>query len=342
MLSRVAENLYWMARYLERAENTARLINTTTQVLLDLPRGATIGWDIITKVIGLDSSFSEHYSEANEANIMRFLIQDDRNQSSIVSSIKSARENSRTFREILPKEFWERINGLYLYIREQAPAAAQSRAQRYEVLNQITERGQSLAGLLVGCMSHDLAYQFIELGRNLERADMTTRIVDINSAILLPRDGGVLEPIQERLWMSVLKALSAYQMYRRHVDVHVRGTAALNFLLLDPHFPRSVRYCLAKVDESLSTLPANSDAMRTARRAWRRLTSMRWEGLTPAVLHEYLDQCQTDFGTIHDSVADQYFYRDEPDSLPRESVAAGTVPVAPVAHQYQNANGGLA
>ncbi|BBL74314.1 alpha-E domain-containing protein [Methylomagnum ishizawai] len=316
MLSRVAENLYWMARYLERAENTARLINTTTQVLLDLPKGASFGWDILLKVVGLDKLFDEHYTEANEANIMRFLIQDERNPSSLVSCVRCARENSRTFREILPKEFWERVNGLYLYMREHAPAAAHNRAQRYEVLNQVVDRGQSLAGMLVGCMSHDLAYQFIELGRNLERADMTSRIVDINSAVLLPRDGGALEPIQERLWMSVLKALSAYQMYRRHVDVHVRGTAVLSYLLLDPHFPRTVRHCLAKIDECLSTLPDHAQAMRAARRSWRRLAGLRWEGLTPAVLHEYLDQCQKDFGDIHAAVSAQYFYREQPETLP--------------------------
>lgn len=322
MLSRVAEKLYWMARYLERAENTARLINTTTQVLLDLPRGASFGWDVLLKVAGLDKLFFEHYLEANEANIMRFLIQDERNPSSILSSIRCARENSRTFREILPKEFWERTNGLYLYIREHAPAAAQNRGQRYEVLSHVVDRGQSLAGMLVGCMSHDLAYQFIELGRNLERADMTTRIVDINSAVLLPKDGGALEPLQERLWMSVLKALSAYQMYRRHVDVHVRGTAALSYLLLDPHFPRTVRHCLAKIDECLSMLPDHAAAMKAARRTWRRLAGLNWSGLTPPVLHEYLDQSQKDLGAIHEAVSNQYFYREQPETLPPEQVAA--------------------
>jgi uncharacterized alpha-E superfamily protein len=309
MLSRVAENLYWMARYLERAENTARLINTTTQVLLDLPRRASFGWDILLKVAGLDRSFVELYHQPNEANIMRFLIQDERNPSAIVTSIRGARENARTFREILPKEFWERVNGLYLFMREHARSAAQSRAQRYDVLNQVIERCQSLVGLLAGCMSHDLAYQFIELGRNIERADMTTRIVDINSAVLLPRGDPTMEPLQERLWMSVLKALSAYQMYRRHVDVHVRGHDVLSFLLLDSHFPRTVRHCLGKIDESLSILPNHAEAMKTVRRAWRRLMGLRWEGLTPAVLHEYLDQIQADLGAVHVAVSNQYYYQ---------------------------------
>ncbi|MGX2029490.1 MULTISPECIES: alpha-E domain-containing protein [Methylocaldum] len=308
MLSRVAENLYWMARYLERAENTARLINTTTDVLLDLPKGASFGWDILLKLVGLDELFEEHYREANESNILRFLIQDERNPSAIVSSIRRARENSRTFREILPKEFWERVNGLYLYVQGFASSAAQNRAQRYEVLNHIIERNQSLAGLLISCMSHDLVYEFIRLGRNIERADMTTRIADINAAVLLPRQGGALEPLQERLWMSVLKALSAYQMYRRHVDVHVRGHAVLNYLLLDPHFPRTVRHCLSEIEECLAMLPNHKEVMKVTRRTWRRLTGLRWEGLAPAVLHEYLDQVQTDLGAIHVAVSNQYFY----------------------------------
>lgn len=324
MLSRVAENLYWMARYLERAENTARLINTTTQVLLDLPRGATFGWDIMLKVVGLDQVFDAHYSKAEEASIMRFLVQDERNPSSIVSSIRCARENSRTFREILPKEFWERVNGLYLYIRDEAPRTADSRVQRYELLNGVVERSQSLAGMLMSCMSHDLAFQFIELGRNIERADMTTRIVDINSAVLLPRDGGMVESVRERLWMSVLKALSAYQMYRRHVTVHVQGPAVLAYLLLDPHFPRTVRYCLGAIEGSLADLPDNEQAMKASRRAWRRMAGLRWDGLTPAVLHEYLDQCQMDLDSIHDAVARQYFFRGqtEPRRVPPARVAA--------------------
>jgi len=123
MLSRVAESLYWMARYLERAENTARFINSTTQVLLDLPRGASFGWDVLLKVAGLDALYDEYYGKPNEADIMRFLILDERNPSSIVASIHSARENTRTFREVLPMEIWERINGLYLYIRDNAGRA---------------------------------------------------------------------------------------------------------------------------------------------------------------------------------------------------------------------------
>ena len=308
MLSRVAENLYWMARYLERSENTARLINTTTKLLLDLPRGASFGWDVLLKVAGLDSQFHQSYSEPNEANIMRFLIEDERNPSSILACTRLARENTRTFREVLPNEMWERINSLYLYVRQNASRAVTGRGQRYQVLNTIIEGRQSIVGLLMGSMSQDLAYQFIKLGRNLERADMTTRILDVNSAVLTPGGDMLPEPIQERLWLSVLTTLSAYQMYRRHVGVHVRPGQVVSYMLTNPDFPRTVVHCLRKIEGCLAALPNYLTPMRAVRSASRRVVAMKVEGLTPVVLHEYLDQIQTDLAAIHESICDQYFY----------------------------------
>lgn len=307
MLSRVAENLYWMARYLERAENTARFINSTTQVLLDLPRGASFGWDSLLKVAGLDALYNEHYVSANEADIMRFLILDERNPGSIVASIHSARENTRTFREVLPMEIWERINGLYLYIRDNAARATHGRSQRWEVLNGVIERRQSVIGLLMGSMSQDLAYQFIKLGRNLERADMTTRILDVNSAVRLPEDVSAANMARERLWMSTLNALSAYQMYRQHVGVHIEGAAVVNYLLRDPHFPRTVAHCLGEIESCLSVLVNYKEPLQIARRAWRRLDKMNLADVSPAPLHELLDALQLELGDLHNAIARQYF-----------------------------------
>lgn len=269
MLSRVAESLYWMTRYLERAENTARLINSTTQVLLDLPKGAHFGWDVLIRVAGLDALVHERGVKLDEKSIMAFLIEDEENPSSILSSIHYARENTRTFREVLPMEIWERINGLYLYARDNAKRANRSRSDRYEVLNGVIERRQSIIGLLAGSMSHDIAFQFLKMGRNLERADMTTRIVDVNSAVLLPTDEVLAVPAMERLWMSTLNALSAYQMYRRHVGVHVRSQDVVSFLLKDPHFPRTVHHCLNELEGCLAVLPGHEQAMKAARHAFQ-------------------------------------------------------------------------
>ncbi len=314
MLSRVAEGLYWMTRYLERADNTARLINSTTQVLLDLPTGAKFGWDVLIKTTGLDDLFLKNHKRTDESSVVHFLVQDADNPSSILSCIRYARENTRTFREVLPMEFWERINGLYLYIQSNAPSISKGRSQRYEVLSQVIERRQSIVGLVMESMSHDVAYQFIRLGRNLERADMTTRIVDANSAVLLPSDAAIAALTRERLWMATLTALSAYQMYRHHVGVHVRGRDVVNFLLNDLNFPRTVSYCLREVEDSLSVLVNHTEPMNLVRRTSRRLAEMRMEGLVPEALHECLDQIQADFGETHSALSRQYFnvYQETP------------------------------
>lgn len=308
MLSRVAENLYWLGRYLERAEDTARFINSTTQVLLDLPRDAAFGWDVLLKVAGLDHVFAERYPTADEDSIMPFLIEDERNPSSILSSIHNARENARTVREVLPMELWERVNSLYLYIRDNAARAKQGRGPRNDVLAGVIGRRESILGLITSTMSHDVAYQFIKLGRNIERADMTTRIIDVNSAVRLPRDPTLASLASERMWLSTLNALSASQMYRRHVNVHVRPDEVIDFVMKNPHFPRTVLHCLEEIEGGLSVLPDHREAMKKVRQAWRRVENMKLAGLRPTVLHEYLDQVQGDLGELHDAMAHQYFH----------------------------------
>jgi uncharacterized alpha-E superfamily protein len=321
MLSRVAENLYWMTRYLERAENTARLINATTQVLLDLPRGASFGWDVLLKVVGLDRLFLESYAKHDEASILRFLVSDERNLSSIVSSVRCARENCRTLREVMPRQAWERINALYLFVNNHA-AHAVERARRYNILEEIIERRQAVIGLLTDCMSHDIAYQFIKLGRNIERADMTTRIVDIHAAVLVPRQQVPEDPAIGLLWMGVLKSLNAYQMYRRHVSVHVRTEDVVNYLLKDPHFPRTVRHSLDEVESCLAVLPHNARPLKLLRAAQRRLDGMRAERLAPLARHEYLDAVQADIATLHESIAAEYFHlHDQSGELPAVATA---------------------
>ena len=308
MLSRVAEGLYWLTRYLERAENTARMINATSQMLLDLPRGASFGWDVWLNVAGLDQDFHQTYPSYDEASIMRFLVADKRNPSSIKSCIERARENSRTLREVLPRAAWERINSLYLYVRQHSDAALE-RTTRYNVLEQIIERRQSVVGMLSENMSHGVAYQFIRLGRNIERADMTTRIVDITSAVLLPRQQATEDPAMNLLWMGVLKALNAYQMYRRHVSVHVRGTDVVSYLLKDELFPRTVHYCLQEIRGALDSIPDSAAPRALLESAFIRVSATRVELLSEDERHEHLDAVQADIATVDRAIAAQFFER---------------------------------
>ena len=175
-----------MARYIERAENTARLVNTYHFLLLDLPRGTRVGWDILPVITGGYNQFSERYQRHDERNTVKFLLADSNNPSSLINSIAFARENCRTSREVLPGHAWEQLNELKLYADARIGDALPRRG-RFSILTEIIHRCQQLTGLLAGTMTHDHAYDFIRIGRNLERADMTTRIIDVAAATLLNR-----------------------------------------------------------------------------------------------------------------------------------------------------------
>ncbi len=306
MLARTAENIYWMNRYLERAENMARLINAVSHVLLDLPRGASFGWDVLIKVVGLDEAFHRTYAEANEENILRFLVGDTNNAGSILSCVERARENSRTLREVLPSLAWERINAMFLTARHEFSSALSATA-RYQALAALISRRQALSGLLSECMSHDAAYRFLTLGGYIERMDMTTRIVDINAAVLMPRHQVSDDPALDLLWMGVLTSLNANQMYRRHVSVHMRSSEVIEFLLRDMRFPRTVAYCLSKIESSLAQLPHHEAPLKLLRMAQRRIDQMRFESLPPPLRHEYLEAMQTDLIALDECVASEYF-----------------------------------
>lgn len=302
MLARVAENLYWMARYLERAEDTARLVNATTLMLMDMPRGASFGWEDLLKVVGLSEPFHALYDEASENAVMSFLIQDERNPSSIFACVRHARENTRTFREVLPRESWEWVNELYLYTSTHKSSAL-DRRKRIEVLTEIIRRRQAVVGLLAGTMSRDEAFQFMRLGRNVERADMTSRVLDVSYAVNLPFKGG---QFYDLVWMSVLQALSAHQMYRRHVGVHAKAHKVIHFLLNDPLFPRSVRHCLGELQSALAELPGEGP-QRQVVSLIRELDAADARKLAQTGLHGFCDRLQAGLGLLSDAIGNSYF-----------------------------------
>ena len=322
MLSRAAENLYWLSRYLERAENTARLINATSQVLLDLPQGARFGWDNLVQVAGLGQLFQRAYPESNEANVMDFLIGSQRNPGSIHSCVKYARENCRVMRDVLPRELWERVNAMYLASLRQSQNRM-GRVERRRVLEDLIRDKQAASGMLADCMSHDVAYQFLRMGEHLERADMTTRILDINAAVLLPPGSGDDEDaVTSLLWVGVLNSMSAFQMYRRHGSNRVNGDGVVKFLITDPHFPRSVVFCLEDIETRLANLPHNAEPLRALHVARRRIDRLTAPDLAHGQRHETFDHIQEDRAHIHDAVASEYFHfhRD----VPTESACPST------------------
>ena len=306
MLSRVAEQLYWMARYIERAEDTARIINVNTHLLLDLPKGTAFGWESLIFIVGSEELFYQRYPTANEQSVVKFMLADPENSSSILTALHRARENLRTTRDSVPREAWEKLNNLYLYVKNHVDEAI-ARRSRYAFLEHIIESSQIINGLLAGTMSHDYAYDFVRIGRNIERTDMTTRIVDVCSANLLPKQTGDLTPFENIQWMSVLKSLSAYQMYRRHVHVRVNGTAVLRFLLQDPRFPRSVYHCLGEIQQSLNNLPHNEVPRRHVIRLRRQVHDAKVEALIDEGLQGFIDGLQIALGRLHAGIQASYF-----------------------------------
>lgn len=308
MLSRVAERIYWLARYLERAENTARLVSTYHFLLLDLPKGAQVGWRALPVITGGQAQFAERYARADERNTLRFLLADAANPGSLVNSVAWARENFRTSREELPGEAWERINELHLFVTERV-ASALARGGRFEFLSGVIRRCQQLTGLLHGVMSRGHAYDFIELGRHLERADMTSRVIDIGTQghplSDLPRDEAV--QLDVHVWTSILKALTAYQMYRKDLRIAVNDNDVAAYLLHDGNFPRSVRHCLNEIEASLGNLPLHRDMLRRVRSASHLLDQIKPAELGAAGLHQGLDGLQIGICAIHEGIRETWF-----------------------------------
>ncbi|MEC7815917.1 MAG: alpha-E domain-containing protein [Pseudomonadota bacterium] len=306
MLSRVAERLYWMARYLERAENTSRMIMAFNSLALDMPKHATLSWRSLVAVTGMQSVFDEHYVRDDERNCVKFLIADTYNPSSIYSCLRATRENVRTTRDQVPTEAWEVINELYLYVQEHLDAGIGKRS-RYEFLSEIVERCQMLTGLLAGCMSHDAGYDFIRVGRNLERADMATRQIEVGALQLL-EGFDPTEPYGGLLWTSVLRYQSAFQMYRHNVRRKVNGPEALRFLLQNGPFPRSVLHCLTEAANAIERLPRNELPLRTALQAVRHARDADVDALIRknAVI-PFLEDLQLEIGDLHEDITDNWF-----------------------------------
>jgi uncharacterized alpha-E superfamily protein len=306
MLARVVENVYWLSRYLERAENTARIIGVNTNLLLDLPGGIAPGWLPLVDISGNRAEFDTKGTRGEERDVVNFLIADKDNPGSICSSLSAARENARTLREILPTEAWELLNEFFPAFTKDLSTGINKRT-RFEFLKRIVITLQTIAGILDGTMNRNDAYTFSTLGRNLERADMTSRIVDVRSAQLLPAETPELRPFETVQWMSVLKSLSGYQMYRLKMRTRVKRTDVLQFLLRDDQFPRSCQFCLMQLENSLNSLPRSEGVLDVLAGAARFIERAPLATLDQPGLHELIDKIQLHIHNVHERLAESYF-----------------------------------
>ena len=311
MLSRVAERMYWLGRYIERAENTARLVNVYSNVMLDLSQVTKFLWRELTDIIDSTEDFLKLYEKSEERYVIKFMLADERNPGSLVNSIRMARENARTTREILPSEIWELVTEMHLYATEHMSEGLR-RSGRYEFLDGIIDYCHHFTGLIVSTLSETDAHNFIRIGVNLERADMTTRILDVGSATLLQPSDELSEAFQNALWMNVLRSLSAYQMYRQHVLDRVNAEDVVSFLLKDRKFPRAVARCLAELDECFRTLPHNDNPLRSVAHVNRVIADLDVVRVLEKSLHAFIDTLQMDLAGVHTEVESAWFRVQEP------------------------------
>ena len=306
LLSSVAERVYWFARYVERVENTARLILVNNNLLLDMPRHSTLGWAPIVSITGLSEVFYDHHKEATERNVMRFLVMDSNNPSCILCSLANARENLRTSRAIFPRQVWETLNDLYSYAKEHQNKAL-TRRDRYSFMQHVIDSCHLISGKLSASMSHDQIYEFVRMGRNVERADMTSRVIEVRADNLLPRHDEDLKPFDDIQWKSVLDSLAGYQMYRRYVHVRVRGVEVLRYLLQDVYFPRAISHCFDQVEQCLRNLPMNEAPQYALVKAQRLVRNARVEKIVHHDLNEFINQLQLAVIDLNAEITSTYF-----------------------------------
>src|SRR5208337_955074 len=252
MLSRVADSVYWMSRYVERAENVARFIEVNFQLMLDAPPGEDQQWQPLVNTTGDYQDFARRYKVPSQENVVRFLTSDGQNPNSILSCLRSARENARTVREIISSEMWLHLNKFFLMVNS---AAARSNCVQSpeSLLDEVRMASHLFYGVMDATMTHGEPWHFAKLGQMLERADKTSRILDVKYFILLRSAADVGTPFDDIQWAAVLRSASAFEMYRkRYGRISPRGV--VDFLILDPEFPRAIRFCLLAARDSLHAI----------------------------------------------------------------------------------------
>ncbi len=307
MLSKVAERVYWTARYLERVESTARIVSIYDKLLFDLPRSVKLSWYNLIVINSLENDFNERYSVKDERNVVKFLLVDESNHSSVVSSLKFMRENIRTTRDVVLEETWELANELSLYVQDNLKTGI-NRSQRHELLDNIIKGCQQILGLLYGNMPHDAAWDFLRLGRNLERADMTSRNLDAGIAEILDLEDDENSINSRQIILgNVLRSLNADMSYRRNIRAAVSGRAVLMYLLEDKEFPRSIAHCMNALIDSCEDLPRSEEVVKKLSRIQRSIFKNIDYDQPGESWRACMNDIQISLGNIHNIISENWF-----------------------------------
>lgn len=254
MISRVAEHCFWLARYLERAENAARVLDVNHTLLLDFHVPAEQQWKPVLIITGIH----DYPNEPTAENVQEHMTWDEKNPFSVRSSLYWARENARIIREVISAEMWERINYYHLWFQSEAARSAYD-TNRHEFYAQVKRINHLVHGIADATMSHGEAWEFFKLGTYLERASQTARIMDVKYHTLLPKVEDVGTPVDNAHWLAILMSCSGYEPFHkkpRAVPMDP-GSAVAEFLLFDKEFPRSIRRCVRECAKAARAAAGN-------------------------------------------------------------------------------------
>jgi len=307
MLSRVAESLYWMQRYRERAENTARLIEASLHLNIDAPGDDQAQWYPVVATTGDQELFEKLYGQATEENVLRFLTFDERNANSILNCILNSRENARSIRPVITSEMWNELNATHVLVQKKA---LEGKIASRDFYDSIRKSCQLFTGIMDTTLSHNEAWHFGRLGNLIERADQTSRILDVKYFILLPTPEYVGTTYDDIQWTALLKSVSALEMYRR-VRNSVQHIHVVEFLILNREFPRSIYSCLYRAEQSLRQILKNEtgacQGYRQTAALCQRLSAISISEIINAGLHEFLDDIQSRIIEINNSITADFF-----------------------------------
>lgn len=312
MLSRIGESLYWMARNLERADDTARILDINVVFMLEADEGATeeMQWTPLLTIVGADDTYLERHPDGKVTvqRVIHLLTQDKDYSGSLYNSLRLARENARVVRDRISQEMWEAINEFWLSTDRHLKTKLQPwRAAEFYAY--VHREVALFFGLAQSTMMRGEAYGFTQLGSLQERADMTARILDVRYHLLLPDLTMVGSPLDFYQWGALLKSLSGFESYRRKYHSGIRPIDVVEFVLLDRDFPRSLRYCVDGLDRALDRIGLVADGA-----ASERLAALRahLDGTSPRAvldqgLHEYLDDFLALLADLTSALQADYF-----------------------------------
>jgi uncharacterized alpha-E superfamily protein len=311
MLSRVANSVYWMCRYIERAENVARFISVNLNLLLDLPLEEGHQWQPLIAITGDRELFEQKYDSCTQENVIRFLTFDREYPNSIIASLQAARENARSIREVISSEMWEQLNRFFIEVKE-AENSGFAQNDPHKFFQMVKMRGHMFTGLLYSTMSHGEAWHFARMGMMLERADKISRILDVKYFMLLPEAEYAGAPFDNIQWASVLKSVSAYEMYRK-IFHRITPNQVADFLIFDTEFPRSIRHCIANALFSLHKItgtPRGAASNRAEKILGRLQADLDYTDISEVIefgMHEYLDSLQVRLNQVGNEISETFF-----------------------------------